>query len=219
MSKETATELARKCTTMARKGRSFPTVWRAMLKRHILVGGVPRQRFEDKRTLVDIPLTTGERLVFDREGKEFRLEIAADFGDWWGIRLRRQRNGSSLVTKVLYVEDNDDNLYMLKMRLELLGDFEVLAAENGERGCEMAVTEQPDIILMDLEMPVLDGWEASRRLKSNAQTRDIPIIGLSAHALVGEREKALAAGCDEFDHKPVDFERLVATIRRVLARA
>jgi CheY-like chemotaxis protein len=76
------------------------------------------------------------------------------------------------VTKVLYIEDNDDNVYMLKMRLELLGDFEVLAAEDGQKGCEMAATEQPDIILKDLEMPVVDGWEATRRLKSNAQTRD-----------------------------------------------
>jgi CheY-like chemotaxis protein len=122
------------------------------------------------------------------------------------------------VTKVLYVEDNDDNVYMLKMRLELLGDFEVLAAENGEKGCEIAAAEQPDIILMDLEMPVVDGWEATRRLKANPQTRDIPIIALSAHALAGEREKALAAGCNEFDTKPVEFDRLVATIRRVLAR-
>jgi len=87
------------------------------------------------------------------------------------------------VTKVLYVEDNDDNVYMLKMRLELLGDFEVLAAEDGEKGCEMAAAERPDIILMDLEMPVVDGWEATRRLKSNPQTRDIPVIALSAHAL------------------------------------
>ena len=118
--------------------------------------------------------------------------------------------------KVLYVEDNDDNIYMLKMRLELL-DFEVLAAEDGEKGCEMAVTERPDIILMDLEMPVIDGWEATRRLKGNSQTRDIPIIALSAHALAGEREKALGAGCDEFDTKPIEFERLVATLRRVLA--
>ncbi len=119
--------------------------------------------------------------------------------------------------KVLYVEDNDDNVYMLKMRLELLGDFEVLAAEDGQKGCEMAATEQPDIILMDLEMPVVDGWEATRRLKSNAQTRDIPVIALSAHALAGEREKALAAGCNEFDSKPIEFDRLVATMRRVLA--
>jgi two-component system cell cycle response regulator DivK len=119
--------------------------------------------------------------------------------------------------KVLYVEDNDDNLYMLKMRLELLGDFEVLAAENGEQGCNIAASERPDIILMDLEMPVVDGWEATRRLKSSPQTSDIPIIGLSAHAMTGEREKAMAAGCNEFDHKPVEFERLLATIRRLLA--
>ena len=119
--------------------------------------------------------------------------------------------------KLLYVEDNDDNLYMLKMRLELLGDFEVVAAENGEKGCNAALAERPDIILMDLEMPVVDGWEATRRLKSSPQTRDIPIIGLSAHAMAGEREKAMAAGCNEFDHKPVEFDRLVATIRRILA--
>jgi len=121
------------------------------------------------------------------------------------------------VTKVLYVEDNEDNVYMLKMRLELLDDFEVLTAENGEKGCAMALSERPDIILMDLEMPVVDGWEATRRLKHDAQTRDIPIIALSAHALAGEREKALAAGCDEFDTKPIEFDRLVATLRRVLA--
>lgn len=122
------------------------------------------------------------------------------------------------MTKILYIEDNDDNVYMLKMRLELLGDFEVLAAENGEKGCEMAATEQPEIILMDLEMPVVDGWEATRRLRDNPQTRDIPIIALSAHALAGEREKALTAGCDEFDTKPIEFDRLVTTIRQVLAR-
>ena len=107
--------------------------------------------------------------------------------------------------RVLYIEDNDDNVYMLKMRLELLGDFEVLAAEDGEKGCEMAAAERPDIILMDLEMPGIDGWEAARRLKSNLRTQHIPI-----------REKALASGCDEFDTKPVEFERLLATIRRVL---
>ena len=121
------------------------------------------------------------------------------------------------MTKVLYVEDNDDNVYMLKMRLELLGDFEVLAAEDGEKGCEIALRERPDIILMDLEMPVIDGWEATRRLKGDPQTHDIPVIALSAHALAGEREKAIAAGCDEFDTKPIEFERLVATVRRLLA--
>ena len=119
--------------------------------------------------------------------------------------------------KVLYIEDNDDNVYMLKMRLELL-DFEVLAAEDGEKGCEMAVTERPDVILMDLEMPVIDGWEATRRLKGNPKTHDIPIIALTAHALAGQREKAIAAGCDEFDTKPIEFDRLVATVRRLLAQ-
>jgi two-component system, cell cycle response regulator DivK len=121
------------------------------------------------------------------------------------------------VIKVLYIEDNDDNVYMLKMRLELLDEFEVLAAEDGEKGCAMAASERPDLILMDLEMPVIDGWEATRRLKGDQQTRDIPIIALSAHALAGSREKALAAGCDEFDTKPIEFDRLVATMRRVLA--
>ena len=128
-----------------------------------------------------------------------------------------QPDGSGIVTKLLYVEDNDDNIYMLKMRLELLGDFEVLTAENGERGCEVAVAERPDIILMDLEMPIVDGWEATRRLKGNPKTRDIPVIAFSAHALAGEREKALAAGCDEFDTKPIEFDRLVMKVRRLLA--
>jgi CheY-like chemotaxis protein len=122
------------------------------------------------------------------------------------------------VIKILYVEDNDDNVYMLKMRLELLDEFEVLVAEDGEKGCEVAATERPDLILMDLELPGIDGWEASRRLKSNPNTSEIPIIALSAHALSGVREKALAAGCDEFDTKPVELDRLLATIRKVLAR-
>ena len=80
----------------------------------------------------------------------------------------------------------------------------------------MAAAERPDVILMDLEMPGVDGWEAARRLKGNPQTQDIPIVALSAHALAGEREKAIATGCEEFDAKPIEFERLVATVRRVL---
>ena len=120
------------------------------------------------------------------------------------------------MVKVLYIEDNDDDVYMLKMRLELLGNFEVLTAADGEKGCEVAAAERPDIILMDLEMPVVDGWEAARRLKGNSQTRNIPIIALSAHALAGEREKAIATGCEDFDTKPIEFDRLVATVRRVL---
>ena len=134
-----------------------------------------------------------------------------------GPEVRSPAPEYGVVTKILYIEDNDDNVYMLKMRLELLDGYEVLAAEDGEKGCEMAASEQPDLILMDLEMPVIDGWEATRRLKGNPQTRDIPIIALSAHALAGAREKALAAGCDEFDTKPIEFDRLVGTIQRLLA--
>ena len=128
-----------------------------------------------------------------------------------------QRDGLGIVTKVLYVEHNDDNIYMLKTRLELSGGFEVLAAEDSEKGCRLAATEHPDVILMDLEMPDDDRWEAVRRLKNDLQTRGIPIIGMSAHAVESEREKAIATGCDEFDAKPIEFESLVATIRRVLA--
>jgi two-component system, cell cycle response regulator DivK len=121
------------------------------------------------------------------------------------------------VTRILYVEDNDDNVYMLKMRFELLDGFEVLVADNGETGVATALAEKPDVIVMDLDLPVVDGWEASRRLKGNPATQDIPIIALTAHAMSGSREKALAAGCDEFDTKPVDFERLLQKIDRLLA--
>ena len=119
--------------------------------------------------------------------------------------------------RILYVEDNEDNAYMLKMRLELTDEFEVLVAEDGEKGCEIAAAKRPDLILMDLEMPVVDGWEATRCLKSEPETRDMPVIGLSAHALAGEREKALAAGCEEFDTKPVEFDRLLGKIRKLVS--
>jgi CheY-like chemotaxis protein len=119
--------------------------------------------------------------------------------------------------KVLYVEHNDDNLYMLKTRLELLGDFQVLAADDSEQGRNLAVTEHPDVILMDLEMPDEESWEVVRHLKKDSQTGHIPIIGMSAYALASEREKAVATGCDEFDAKPIEFGTLVATIRRVVA--
>jgi CheY-like chemotaxis protein len=121
------------------------------------------------------------------------------------------------VLRILYVEDNEDNAYMLKMRLELTDEFEVLVAGDGEQGCEIAAAKRPDLILMDLEMPVVDGWEATRCLKSEPETRDMPVIGLSAHALAGEREKALAAGCDEFDTKPVEFDRLLGKIRKLVS--
>jgi CheY-like chemotaxis protein len=122
------------------------------------------------------------------------------------------------VTRVLYIEDNDDNVYMLKLRFELLDSFEILVAENGETGCAMALSEQPDLIIMDLDLPVVDGWEATRRLKSNPATRAIPIIALSAHAMSGSREKALAVGCDEFDTKPVDFEQLIKKVQLLANR-
>ena len=121
------------------------------------------------------------------------------------------------MTKVLYIEHDDDNLYMLRMRLERCGDFEVLAAEESEKGFKLAVTEHPDVILMDLEMPVVDRWEPVRRLKEDPQTRGIPIIGVSAYALASEREQAIATGCDEFDAKPIEFESLVGTLRRLVA--
>ncbi|MEN3377005.1 MAG: hypothetical protein V7604_2360 [Hyphomicrobiales bacterium] len=118
--------------------------------------------------------------------------------------------------RILYVEDNDDNVYMLKMRFEVLGGYQMLVAADGEQGIRMAADERPALILMDLDLPVIDGWEAARQLKASPSTRDIPIIALSAHALVGAREKALAAGCDEFDTKPVDFDRLLSKITRLL---
>ena len=120
--------------------------------------------------------------------------------------------------KVLYVEHDEDNLYMLKRRLERRGDFEVLAAEDSEQGYKLAMTEHPDVILMDLEMPIMDRWEPLRTLKKNPQTRNIPIIGMSAYAEASEREKAIATGCDAFDAKPIEFEHLLATVRRVLAK-
>ena len=131
---------------------------------------------------------------------------------------QKERKPATLTTKVLYVEHDDDNLYMLKTRLERSGDFKVLAVEDSERGCKLAVTEHPDVILMDLEMPGMDRWEPVRTLKKDPRTQDIPIIGMSAYAEASEREKAIATGCDEFDAKPIEFESLVATIRRVLAK-
>jgi CheY-like chemotaxis protein len=109
--------------------------------------------------------------------------------------------------KILYVEDNDDNVYVVKNRLTRWGHT-VLVAVNGRQGIEMALAEQPDLILMDLSLPELDGWEATRRLKAAAETKAIPIVALSAHAMAGDREKALDAGCDDFDTKPIDFTRL-----------
>jgi CheY-like chemotaxis protein len=117
--------------------------------------------------------------------------------------------------KILYVEDNDDNVYVVRNRLGRAG-FTVLVATDGAQGLTMAAAERPDLVLMDLSLPVLDGWEATRRLKADAVTRDIPVIALSAHAMAGDREKALAAGCDDYDTKPIDFGRLRAKIQALL---
>jgi CheY-like chemotaxis protein len=114
--------------------------------------------------------------------------------------------------KILYVEDNDDNVFMLRSRLTRAG-FAVVVANDGAAGVALAVSESPDVILMDLSLPVVVGWEATRRIKAAPETRHIPVIALSAHAMSGDREKALAAGCDEFDTKPVEWQRLLGKIR------
>ena len=121
--------------------------------------------------------------------------------------------------KLLYIEDNDDNLYTLTLRFDVLGGYDVVTAVDGAEGIAKATSEQPDIILMDLDLPVVDGWEATRRLKADPATCDIPIIALSAHAMIGDREKALATGCDDCDTKPVDFDRLLKKITRALANS
>jgi CheY-like chemotaxis protein len=112
------------------------------------------------------------------------------------------------------VEDNEDNVYMLRRRLEKHG-HQMMVAEDGAQGVVAAEREKPDLILMDLSLPVLSGWDAARRLKAGEATRLIPITALSAHALDGEREKALAAGCDDFETKPVDLARLLEKIARL----
>jgi CheY-like chemotaxis protein len=116
--------------------------------------------------------------------------------------------------KVLYVEDNEDNVYVLQNRLKRAG-FTVLIANDGQQGIAMAESERPDVIIMDLSLPVLDGWEATRRIKAHPDIRNIPVIALTAHAVSGDREKAIAAGCDEFDTKPVEIQRLLEKIRRL----
>lgn len=120
--------------------------------------------------------------------------------------------------KVLYIEDNDDNVYVMRSRLGRAG-LTVLVASDAERGLAMAASERPDVILMDLGLPGMDGWEATRRLKAAAETRHIPIIAVSAHAMAGDREKALAAGCDDYDTGPIDFARLREKIQALVRRA
>ena len=114
--------------------------------------------------------------------------------------------------RILYVEDNDDNIYMLERRLKRAG-FTVLIARDGAEGVTMAGAELPDLILMDMGLPVIDGWEATRQIKAAEQTKHIPVIALTANAMSGDKEKALAAGCDDFDTKPVELDRLLGKIQ------
>lgn len=120
------------------------------------------------------------------------------------------------MTKILLVEDNEDNRDMLSRRLERK-DFVVILAVDGRDGVEKAVAEQPDLILMDMSLPVMDGWEATRTLKANTDTANIPVIALTAHAMSSDREKAIEAGCDDYDTKPVDFQRLLDKIEKLTA--
>ena len=120
--------------------------------------------------------------------------------------------------KILYVEDNEDNIFMLKSRLTRAGHT-VVVARDGAQGVAMAASERPDIILMDLSLPVLDGWQATRQIKAGPDTGHIPVIALTANAMAGDREKALAAGCDDYDTKPVELTRLLEKIKQLAERA
>ncbi len=120
--------------------------------------------------------------------------------------------------RILYVEDNEDNVFMLKNRLARAGHT-VIIATDGAQGVAMALSERPDMILMDLSLPVLDGWQATRQIKAGPGTKHIPVIALTAHAMAGDREKALSAGCDDFDTKPVELPRLLAKIKELGERA
>jgi two-component system cell cycle response regulator DivK len=119
--------------------------------------------------------------------------------------------------RILLVEDNELNRDMLSRRLQRKG-YDVMIAMDGEAGVTMAASERPDLILMDMSLPVLDGWEATRRLKGMRETAAIPVIALTAHVMAGDRDKALDAGCDDFDAKPIDFERLLGKMQALLKK-
>jgi len=121
------------------------------------------------------------------------------------------------MSKILVVEDNEMNRDMLSRRLQRRG-YEVIMAFDGGEGIEMATSQNPDLILMDMSLPVIDGWEATRRLKSAPGTGSIPIIALTAHAMAGDREKAMEAGCDDYDSKPIELPRLLSKIEAILQK-
>ena len=120
--------------------------------------------------------------------------------------------------KILLVEDNEMNRDMLSRRL-IRNGYEVTIAVDGQQGADMALSEKPDLILMDMSLPVIDGWEATRRIKATTELRKIPIIALTAHAMATDRDKALEAGCDDYDTKPIELQRLIGKIKTLLAAA
>jgi two-component system cell cycle response regulator DivK len=122
------------------------------------------------------------------------------------------------MAKILIVEDNEMNRDMLSRRLIRRG-YTVVTAVDGEQGLVAAGSERPDLILMDMSLPVMDGWEATRRLKAESATQAIPVIGLTAHAMTGDRDKAMAAGCDDYDTKPVELPRLLEKVEALLGRS
>jgi two-component system cell cycle response regulator DivK len=122
------------------------------------------------------------------------------------------------MSRILLVEDNEMNRDMLSRRLARQG-YEVLTADDGAQGLDAAASEKPDLILMDMSLPVIDGWEATRRLKTSKETQAIPVIALTAHAMAADLEKALQAGCDDYDTKPIELRRLLGKIERLLRAA
>lgn len=122
------------------------------------------------------------------------------------------------MSKILLVEDNEMNRDMLSRRLARRG-YEILVAEDGSKGVDLAKSESPDLILMDMSLPIMDGWEATRQIKASPETSTIPVIALTAHAMSSDRDKALAAGCDEYDTKPVELSRLLEKIESFLGPA
>ena len=123
------------------------------------------------------------------------------------------------VQRLLYVEDNEDNLYMLSLFFDVQGGYEILSAASGAEGIASAIAEQPDLILMDLNLPEIDGWEATRRLKADPALTKIPVIVLSAHAMRGDEERARAAGCDHYLAKPISPKKVVEEVRKLLDRS
>jgi len=121
------------------------------------------------------------------------------------------------MVKILLVEDNEMNRDMLSRRL-MRKKFEVVIAIDGVEGIEMSISEAPDIILMDMSLPVLDGWQATKKIKADPQTKNIPVIAMTAHAMVGDQEKCLQAGCDDYDTKPVQFPRLLYKIKNLIGK-